>query len=305
MNSVSIKSLYLPGDNHRLHLCQLSGPESNGQAVLMIHGSMENGRIFYNHKGKGFGSFLARQGFDVYVLDLRGRGLSEPVIGKGHKHGQHESICEDIPRAMAWVKSRTEKPFHCVAHSWGGVMLMACLIRQPHWIEQIGRQLLIGSKRTIRIHNPERWLKIDLFWYRLAPLIARLKGYLPVKALGIGADNETRSNLSDISHWVRCDQWKDRYDEFDYHQAAQSLTLPPTWFITGKNDQALGHYQDMCDFVRELDMQEQPCGLIGRKTRYRHDYGHIDILTHEDGPQDHFPVLSRWLHSGALPEVQR
>lgn len=296
------KSLYLDGDQHRLHLCHIRGSESNGQSVLMIHGTIENGRIFYNHKGKGLGSFLARQGFDVYVLDLRGRGLSQPAIARGHQHGQYESIFEDIPRAMGLVKARTTQPFHCVAHSWGGVLLMASLIRHPQWIEHINRQLLIGTKRTIRVHNPQRWLKIDVFWYRLAPLIAKLKGYLPAKQLGIGADNETRTTLDDISHWVRDNDWLDRLDGFDYQRAAQNLLLPPTWFVTGQSDNVLGHYRDMCNFIDELDMQNQPRSLLGKESGYRHDYGHIDILTHENCPQDHFPQFSRWLHSGVYPE---
>ena len=69
------RSRYLNDGDHQLHIRHIycEGGEQ-GQPVLMVHGAIENGRIFYNEKGKGFGCYLAQQGFDVYVIDLRGRG---------------------------------------------------------------------------------------------------------------------------------------------------------------------------------------------------------------------------------------
>ena len=54
-------------------------------------------QIFYTEKGKGLGCYLAEQGFDVYVLDLRGRGKSTPLINAESDYGQHEAITHDIP----------------------------------------------------------------------------------------------------------------------------------------------------------------------------------------------------------------
>ena len=47
--------------------------------VFLLHGSIENGRIFYSENNKGLAPFLARNGYDVYVGDLRGRGKSKPA----------------------------------------------------------------------------------------------------------------------------------------------------------------------------------------------------------------------------------
>ena len=70
----------------------------------MLHGAVENGKIFYSEKNKGLASYLAHHGFDVFVADLRGRGLSEPAIKKGAIHGQTESITEDIPAFINEIK---------------------------------------------------------------------------------------------------------------------------------------------------------------------------------------------------------
>ena len=299
--TLSYHSHFLEGDAHRLHLCHIhtSGIET-GPAVLMVHGSIENGRIFYNQKGKGLGCFLARQGMQVYVLDLRGRGLSTPKIARGHLHGQLESIREDIPQAMEFISQRHSR-FCTVGHSWGGVLLMACLIRQPQWLDKVNRQVFFGTKRTIRVHNPERWLKLDLIWRNLAPLVARAKGYLPARQLGIGADNETRQMLKDTNLWVRSNSWHDPDDGFDYQRAALSMKLPPTWFVTGVADYALGHYRDMRDFMHELGVSDYAHALLSRQSGNLQDYDHINILTHPDCEKDHFPQVSRWLTAGELP----
>ncbi len=58
----------------------------------MLHGAVENGKIFYSDSGRGLAPFLARRGFDVYVGDLRGRGESRPHISRSSRYGQTEAI---------------------------------------------------------------------------------------------------------------------------------------------------------------------------------------------------------------------
>jgi len=60
---------------------------ANGAPVLMIHGSVENGKIFYSSSGKGFAPYLAKKGYDVFVVDLRGRGQSKPLVNKYSEYG--------------------------------------------------------------------------------------------------------------------------------------------------------------------------------------------------------------------------
>ena len=73
------ESLFIQDDGYQLHLRHIS-KNSAGTPILMLHGAIENGLIFYTEKGKGLACYLAAQGFDVYVADLRGRGQSTPII---------------------------------------------------------------------------------------------------------------------------------------------------------------------------------------------------------------------------------
>ncbi|MBT1062930.1 alpha/beta fold hydrolase [Bowmanella sp. Y26] len=294
------QSRYLDGGDHKLHIRHIQHSDHpQGPAVLMVHGSIENGRIFYNDKGRGLGSYLARQGFNVYVLDLRGRGQSSPAIGRGDEHTQWHYLNEDLPHAMQWVGKQHQGKFSTVAHSWGGVLMMACLLRHPHLINQVERQVFFGSKRSIRVHNPERWFKVDLVWGLVSPLVAGFHGYLPAKKLGLGADNETFANWRDVTKWVRQRRWIDASDGFDYQAAAKTLRLPATWFITGQKDYSLGHVRDMRRFMAELGMADAPQALLGKQNGNLHDYDHINILTHAACQDDHFPKVSHWLKTGS------
>jgi len=115
------RSLYLPAPGGaELHLRALEPGTPSREPVLMLHGSVENGRVFYTPGGKGLGPFLARAGHPVYVLDQRGRGESRPHVARGHRYGQTETIVEDLPAAHAAVRSRhRDQRVHWLAHSWG------------------------------------------------------------------------------------------------------------------------------------------------------------------------------------------
>lgn len=270
--------------------------EGRGDAVLMLHGALSNGRIFCSGAGRGLAGYLAAAGYDVYVADLRGRGGSRPPIARGSRHGQSESICDDLPALHAEIRRRNGgRPVHWVAHSWGGVLMAACLLRYPSLIDQVGNCVYFASKRSIAVHNWPRFIKIDLFWLRIAPLIARACGYLPARRLGIGADSETIKSLAQSIAWVRPGPWIDSDDGFDYGAAARVHTLPPTLYLAASDDPCLGHPDDIRRFAEECGRHQARLHRVGRADGYLHDYDHVSLLTHPDAPVDHFPLVLHWL----------
>ncbi|WP_220495658.1 alpha/beta fold hydrolase [Oceanospirillum sediminis] len=113
-------SLFLPQQDHQLHLRYITPEQPTDKApVLMLHGAMEDGRIFYTESGKGLACYLAGKGYPVYVLDMRARGRSTPPFTQDNQHGQYESIAITIPAAHRFVSERHKQPLHWIAHSWG------------------------------------------------------------------------------------------------------------------------------------------------------------------------------------------
>ncbi len=287
------ESLFIEDGHHQLHLRHIV-QNPGGVPVLMLHGTIENGKIFYTHSGKGLACYLAKQGFDVYVADFRGKGASTPNIADDAEHGQYEAITRDIPLFLDFISERCQQPMHVICHSWGGVLLASTLARYPKRCQQVASMLCFGTKRSIyRTSLRKRWT-VDLLWNRIAPLLARKKGYIDAVKYKFGADNETLPFLQQSVQWVKQQPWQDPLDSFDYHQAAQKLPWPRTWHITGISDHLLGHQEDVKAFIEESN-QAAEFSLLSKAAGNALDYDHIDILTHPHALDDHFPAVVDWL----------
>jgi pimeloyl-ACP methyl ester carboxylesterase len=295
--SIIQQSLFIPYRNGQLHVRHLA-PTKNGAnriPILMLHGAMSNGRVFYSNSGRGLGCFLAEAGFDVYVLDTAGRGLSTPKITRGFELGQGEVIREQLPLVQDLILNR--HPFidkvHWCGHSWGGVLMASAFVRNRDLHQSVASLLTFGSKRTIKTQSVRKWLMVDLFWNRLAPALTLFHGYLAADKLRLGMDNESRTSLLQSIDWVRGD-WIDHDDGFDYAKAAAKVNWPQTWFIAGHKDQVLGNPSDVKDMAKECGMASPKYTLLAKETGFMYDYGHADMLTHSHAVDDHFPQIALW-----------
>ncbi len=295
MKNMNQESLFIDDGEHQLHLRHIFKKEQ-GIPVLMLHGTIENGKIFYTNSGKGLACFLAENGFDVYVADFRGKGASKPSLEENSDHGQYEAITKDIPLFLDFISKRSEQKIHVICHSWGGVLFSSCLARFPKRVEQVASNICFGTKRSIHQKSFHKWWKVDLFWNWLAPALAKKKGYIDAKKLNFGADNESLLFLQQSIEWVKPLPWKDPEDNYDYHQASSSLNWPDTWHITGINDDLLGHANDVKAFIAESN-QRAEFSLLSKSIGNAHDYDHIDILTHVKAIDDHFPKVVNWLQA--------
>ncbi|MCL1051125.1 alpha/beta hydrolase [Shewanella abyssi] len=295
--NIQQKSFYVAYKNGHLHLRQLlpDNADMSHPPLLMLHGAMSNGRVFYSDSGKGLGCYLAEAGVVVYVLDTLGRGLSTPKLGPGFTVGQGEVIREQLPLIQQYVLSLHPKTevVHWCGHSWGGVLMASAIARYDSLQQSVASLVTFGSKRRIEVKSLSKWLQVDLFWNRLAPFIAWNRGYLPASKLKVGMDNESRSSLLQSIDWVR-GHWIDHDDGFDYSQAAKNAKWPKSWFIAGQGDTVLGNPSDVKRMISECQMQQVDYTLLCRKHGFKHDYDHAGMLTHKDAVQDHFPRVRDW-----------
>ena len=66
-------------DSAELVLTRVPPSDTDNQhntPVLLVHGNFSNRGFWVSSKGVGVGPFLAAQGYDVWVAELRGHGLS-------------------------------------------------------------------------------------------------------------------------------------------------------------------------------------------------------------------------------------
>lgn len=288
---------YLTVADYQLHIRKLTPIQCTPACspVLMLHGAIENSRIFYNEKGKGLGCFLADRGFAVSCADFAGRGFSSPKASRAFNHSQQQLICLDIPALIEHLYQQYQQPVIVIAHSWAGVIVAASLARFPHLLAKVKAIVTFGSKRVISVTGLKKRLHIDFVWNLLSPLLCRLYGYLPAKQWRFGADNEPAQYLLDTIPWIRGGRFTDPTDGFDYAAACASVTWPASWHFAAVNDKLLGHPVDVQAFLSETGLNNGRYTLLGKQQGYQQDYDHISMLTHPDATKEHFTELVAWL----------
>jgi pimeloyl-ACP methyl ester carboxylesterase len=294
---MNVESIFIPfGEGEQLHIRRFY-TDAGHPALLLLHGSIENGKIFYSDSGKGFAPWMAQQGFDVYVPDLRGRGLSTPAISGASTWGQVEALADEYPALFGWLtRYKGSARMYVGTHSWAGVNVLAFLARTGLQLD-IPAMVFFGSKRHISVRGLRYFWMINLGWNLVGRRSVRRHGFLNAVHYRMGSDNITTRDYQETDAWVRDgDQWIHWQDGFDYRAALAQLQLPPTLYLAGEQDHVLGHPRDVALLAAETgDHQTKEVVVLGKSNGFLHDYGHIDMLTHPDAPRDHFPQVVDWL----------
>jgi len=107
-----------------------------GPPVLLIHGFGQN-RYAWHLGGRSFANFLAREGYDVWNLDLRGQGRSRRA-GSGPASGWDPLVQEDVPAALGAIQAaRDGARAFLVGHSLGGLLCYAAAPERPEAVRGI------------------------------------------------------------------------------------------------------------------------------------------------------------------------
>lgn len=289
------ESIFIPvTDVDRLHIKRFY-TDSSGIPLFLIHGSIENGKIFYSSSGKGLAPYLAQKGFDVFVVDLRGRGKSTPAIDKTATHGLTNTIEEDIPAVARKIKElKGDVPQHWLSHSWGGVSLLAYLAKHNKEFN-VKSMVFFASKRHISIRTLHKYYLINILWDTMGTFAVWRNGFLPALKIKMGSDNESARCYKETNEWVFQKKWIDWRDKFDYAEALSNQELPPLLLLTGAGDKVLGHPTDCRYMLNEIQSNTAEFRIIGKNTGHLHDYDHNTILTHPDAPKDQFIMTKDWI----------
>lgn len=89
--------------------------------VLLVHGYGQN-RYAWHLPARSFSNYLARAGFDVFNLDLRGHGRSRHLGAHRPTHVA-DYVTEDVPAAIEEIQRISgQRPVYYVGHSMGGLI---------------------------------------------------------------------------------------------------------------------------------------------------------------------------------------
>ncbi|MCG8317657.1 MAG: alpha/beta hydrolase, partial [Pseudomonadales bacterium] len=282
--------------NQQLHLRRIYKDDSD-PSIFLLHGLVEDGTIFYSRTGKGLGYYLAENGWQVFIPDLRGKGRSWPSVSQLLRYRVVDVITEDLPALFAAIELRTGfAPSFLVGHGFGGVLISSFLARYPEYRHRINGVVHFGTRRVATGADLYRKILVDWLWSGLAGFISRIRGVVPARLLQLGTRDEHPHLREDSLIWLKGDPWLDPADDFDYGTAlSEGLEYPPSLYFASRRDLGFGNPQDVRSFMRELGHHNGRLVVLGKSEGNLHNYSHIGMLIHPDAADDHFPFMLEWL----------
>ena len=300
LTPVCTESLTVPvSGTDQLHLMRLYVDKRNpGQPVLLVHSIARDGSCFIGERHTGLAPYLARQGYDVYVVDLRGRGKSWPKVSGNSHYGVHQAITEDIPAVIkAIIKKHPDTAQRWIGHGWGGVLLSSYLARYGESLCEVVSMVQLGSRRRSGALGAPKKAVLNGLWRRLGKSMVWVNGYLPAKKLRLGNCNEAAQLYRDYLYWSDAEQWIDPKDNFDYGKALKRQHLPPTLYIASTGDTFYGRPEDVRYYALESGRHNGRLLRTDFRSGSLHNYSHLDLLEHPAASGELFPVVCDWLAS--------
>ena len=277
-------------------------------SCFLLHGGIENGKIFYTLSGKGLGPFLAKLGYNVFICDLRGKGLSKPLVKDdiNLNYGVKEITNETIPTFISYIKKLTNNSKLCwISHSIGGVLMSSTLARHPSLINDISCQIHFATKRTIQKNSGINWFILNIFYGLFCHLLVSIYGYVPAKKFKLGSDDDTALAFQTGYHWIhpKTNQWIDTEDNFHYFQEysknflQKKVIIPPSLVFTSKDD-ILARPEDVKSWCEEVGIPlSSVVELSGNQeaSKDKIKYNHFNMLTSPQAENDHFQLVKIFL----------
>ena len=292
------------------------GGRRYAEPVILCHGLGANRFNLDFDERYSLARFLARRGYEAWVLELRGRGLAGlPAETTFDAQAEH-----DVGAALKKVLSTGCSRVSWVGHSKGGLVLYAHLARRPS--APVGAAVTIGSPATFVMQSG-----LPRFIRAIAPLLKRatlptrhlsrlapfgappgvvrrylmLEGNIEPDVVRRGLAN-VPSNIAggvarQFARWILTGAF-DGDDGFDYRAGLAQVRVP-MMMIAGS--------RDLLAPPRSVEVGRAALGgaaryvVAGKSHGFSSDYGHVDLVLGRRAPDEISPLVESFLasHSSA------
>jgi pimeloyl-ACP methyl ester carboxylesterase len=262
---------------------------SRGVPVVLLHGSFSNRRFWYSPRGVGLGATLARAGFDVWIPEMRGHGLSPR-----NQQYRHNNVADyaryDLPAIHAFVTELSgQRPFW-LGHSLGGTTLAMAMALDWLDADSLAGVALFGSQLS-RVAWPATVAPFNWLGRAL------LRGFEHVSGprLKRGPEDEPAGVALELLRWHGLRRRMGRAGT-DWRAGLARIKVP-LLVVAGVGDR-----QDppwACEQLFDCFAGRGQFLLLGQAQGFSHDYGHVDMLVSKAAQAEVWPQIQRWL---AAPE---
>jgi predicted alpha/beta hydrolase len=264
-----------------------ASPDARGVPVVLLHGSFSNRRFWYSPKGIGLGAYLARAGFDVWIAEMRGHGLS--ARNQAYKHNRVADYARfDLPAIAGFVTEQSGQVPHWIGHSLGGTTLMAALGGGYLGAEGAASVAIFGSQVS-RSYWP---LKLPPLQWSSRLFLKRFE-HISGPRFKRGPEDEPMGVFLESMRWHGLfGRFGDKKE--DWWAGLRQAQVPLLAVA------AVGDHQDPEWACRKLfdqyggEHKEFLC--LGREHGFSQDFGHVQMLVSKAAHAEVWPRVVDWLN---------
>jgi len=265
--------------------------KSTGQPVILLHGEYSNRGFWLSQQGDGLARYLLEQGFDVWMMDMRGHGMS-PRNHDYRNNNIERFALFDIPAVTEFVNEKTSVAPAWVGHASGGVTIASAVAGRVLNTQNCSGMVLLAAQAVRR--PVSQWIP---FVTLAARGRVRLKGELDGPGQGVGPENEPAGLINEAL--VR----QSLFGSWQFKSTAQKLM--PAWkegceipllalvAAADKTDPAR-YCMRFANLYGGSNKTIINAGTAGGLSR---NYGHTDLANGKSAEEEIWPQIAVWLQN--------
>lgn len=294
--------------------------------VLLCHGLGCNRHAFDLEPRRSLARLLAQRGYDVWVLELRGHGLStHPGFLRRFSYGWSfdDYVLQDAPAAIERVLALTgADSLHWIGHSMGGLLLYSLMARGL--AERVRSGIVVGSSLDYSDSLSEFHLGLKMLWLtRVLPAVplgaivrfvspfsglfanplerfnvwsSNVEGALIRRLHAVGFHGVSAPVLRQLASAFSPGGLRSKDGAICYADALPRTTTP-VLALAGDEDRQCP--PAAAEKTVAVLGQRGRLEVFGREHGQEDHYGHFDLLIGRRAREEVFPVLYDWLEEHA------
>lgn len=196
-----VEDIYLLKPNNsadrsvELAVTRLSKSNNHGSPVILLHGSFANRRHWLSAEGRGVAAYLVEAGYDVWLPEMRGHGLS-PVNNDFVNNSLDKLVEYDLPAIHKFVAEQTGKDITWVGDGLGGFLIMSALAIGAIDQSTVSNCVYLDEVTPLAtcLNNSKVYSKKALWRWKKPGVIHGL-------SLKLGSENESYSIIREYLRW--------------------------------------------------------------------------------------------------------
>ncbi len=301
------------------------------EPVLLVPGLAINRHNYDMGESRSLARDLRHRGFDVWVLELRGSGLSSQPALFSRFRSQfdfEDHLHRDIPAALATIRMVTQaEELFWVGNSMGGLLGYAWLSQQAAVPKQkisirglvtISSPVLLSAARQVKwTHHLVRPMFAGrvLFFRAFARFFAPLMGFGPrslsrivVLADGMegavmrrclvnAVDNVSGRLMRQFFSWIHTDGFTSRDRSVHYLERLSQISTPS--LIVAADADQIAPPDTVAPAYERIRAEDKQLRIFGIDRGDEHDFGHGDMLLGRHSRPLVYPEIMDWLEARA------